>query len=302
MTQENFEGRTAAEAAIRACESFGVARSQLKYDIVSDEGEALERRVVIRAEVHPDAIPGMDRAPSEAKPAATRSRSSRDSGGRDRADRGGRGRKERGRGRRGERDRGDRGRSNNSRRKRHTATATDDGIESLLNLELVPAERGALKPELTTTLSAKATKAKEVVAEIARLMGAKVTPYVVQDNEEEVHVDLRGEDEALVIGKKGEVLLSLQFIINRIVGRDSEDEQVIVLDAADYRERRRAALADLATRLAGRAMEEGKVVRLSPMSGHDRRVFHLTLEEVEGVATRSEGDGLYRNLLIIPAE
>ena len=65
---------------------------------------------------------------------------------------------------------------------------------------------------------------------------------------------------------------------------------------------RRDALADLAKKLAERAMQEQKVVRLSPMSAHDRRVFHLTLKEMDGVNTRSEGEGLYRNLLIIPSQ
>ena len=87
-----------------------------------------------------------------------------------------------------------------------------------------------------------------------------------------------------------------------MVSRSLEGDQVIVLDAANYRSRRRDALASLAKRLADRAVEEGKVVRLSPMSAHDRRVFHLTLKEVEDVDTRSEGDGLYRSLLIIPSE
>ena len=83
---------------------------------------------------------------------------------------------------------------------------------------------------------------------------------------------------------------------------DESSEQVVVLDAVGYRERRRDALKDLATKLSNRALEENKVVRLSPMSAHDRRVFHLALRDREGVDTRSEGDGLYRNLLIIPSQ
>ena len=96
-------------------------------------------------------------------------------------------------------------------------------------------------------------------------------------------------------------LLPLQFLVNRMVDRsEDEGEQHIVLDAAGYRHRRRSALAELATKLAERAKEEGKVVRLSPMSAHDRRIFHITLQQLDGISTRSQGGGLYRPLLIIP--
>ena len=97
--------------------------------------------------------------------------------------------------------------------------------------------------------------------------------------------------------------MALQFLANRIVARrETEGNQHVVLDAAGYRMRRREALVDLAQKLAGRAVEEQKVVRLSPMSAHDSRVFHLALAEKEGVTTRSEGSGLFRPLLIIPGD
>ena len=76
---------------------------------------------------------------------------------------------------------------------------------------------------------------------------------------------------------------------------------MVVLDAANYRERRMSALEELAVKLAQRAEKDQKIVRLSPMSPHDRRVFHQTLSEIGGVRTESHGDGIYRNLLIIPS-
>ncbi len=333
MPEQQFEGRSAAEAAIKACETFGVSRGQLQYDVLSDEGEALDRRVVIKART--DAAPvSTEPEPGEEPP--RRSEVSHEARGAGRSDGrgggggGGRGRRDGGRARRDERG-GGRGRGGNDRggrggndrggrggRGRRNRPEDNDGIENLLQLETVPAERPADRPELSGEFSVRAQKAMEVVSEVVRLAGFSLTHHLVQDDDTEIHVDLRGADEARVIGPKGEVLLSLQFIVNRIVGRlmdfaeggdegtprdESENHrQVVVLDAADYRNRRRLALADLATRLSDRAIEEGKVVRLSPMSAHDRRVFHMTLKELEDVETRSEGDGLYRNLLIIPSE
>ena len=170
----------------------------------------------------------------------------------------------------------------------------------LLRLESSPpvSRRADIEPR-----SPRAKRTVPVVADLLRLMGMKLTAHLVADDEAEMHLDLVGADEARIIGKKGEVLLALQFVVNRIINRGEDDgEQVVVLDAGGYRERRRQALQELAKRLASRALEERKAVRLSPMSAHDRRIFHMTLKEIAGVETRSEGDGLYRNLLIIPSE
>ena len=105
-----------------------------------------------------------------------------------------------------------------------------------------------------------------------------------------------------LIGERGETLLALQFVVNRIVARQLEGEQLIILDAAGYRERRRNALVHLAERLASKAEKDQKVVKLSPMSPHDRRVFHRALTDNDGVRTESKGEGLYRNLFIIPSD
>jgi spoIIIJ-associated protein len=325
MTERQFEGRSAAEAAIKACEVLGVTRSALRYKVVSETGELLSRRVVIAVEVDPAATtrptapdvgenedPPLrsgeggeegearhDRGPRSDRGGRSRDR---DRGGRG-GDRGGRGRERSARGDRGGRgdrgDRGDRGRRSGrgGDRQRHD----DDGIEALLNLDAT-ASTQPRRP----TIEAKTPRAKravEVANDLTRLMGMELKGQLVSEDEAEMHVDLVGKDEARVIGKKGEVLLALQFVLNRILSRgEDEGEQVVVLDAGGYRERRRVALEELAKRLASRAVQERKAVRLSPMSAHDRRVFHMTLKEMEGVTTRSEGDGLFRNLLIIPSE
>lgn len=333
MAMQTFEGRSAAEAAIKACEKFGCSRSELPYQLLSEEGEGLDRRVVI--EVDDAKLPKQNSSRSSSRandgtmpeegeePPKRRERSDRGEGadrprgrrggGRDR-DRGERGGGERGarggrggrggRGRGGERpDRGGRGRDRDrgGRRGGRGAPGEDDGIEKLLNLETVPSDGYEARPALTNDASPRGTKATAVLGDIAKHLRFALEAIRVQDDEEEIHFDLRGDDVGKIIGKKGEVLLALQFLVNRIVDRSEEEgEQHIVLDAAGYRHRRRTALGELAVKLADRAIEEGKVVRLSPMSAHDRRIFHITLQEKEGISTRSQGGGLYRPLLIIP--
>ena len=170
----------------------------------------------------------------------------------------------------------------------------------MLNLEAFKSVEVPQRAAITENVSPRAEKAQTVLAEVLRLMGTGIEVRLVQDQGDEIHFDLLGTELERIIGKKGETLLSLQFLINRMVGREVESEQHVVLDAGGYRHRRRLALADLAKRLAERAVAERKVVRLSPMSAHDRRIFHITLQEIDGVTTRSQGEGLYRPLLIIP--
>lgn len=306
MAEKQFEGRSAAEAAINACEELGVTRSELRYNVVSEKGEGIDRWVVIAVDL--EQLPQARKSEAEAPPAEAPPRSGRRdqrerrssgrrsarNGGAQTNDRGG-GARRRGRG-------GGRQRSTTRRKPEGAKPAKSNGIDDLINVEAFAGEAGEQRPDVDAELSPRAQKAKEVVTELVGLMGLKLTTHVVQDDAEEIHIDIRGDDEGRLIGKKFEALLSLQFLVNRIVCRQVEGEQVVVLDAAGYRAKRRAALADLAKRLAERAVQEQKVVKLSPMSAHDRRVFHLTLTEQGEVTTRSEGDGLYRNLLIIPSE
>jgi len=328
MGRREFTGRSAAEAAIKACEELGTSRSQLKYDIVSDTGAGLERRVVIGVDAdQAAAAPAQDqdynreeshREPRDEQPDRDRPpRSDGDrGGGGDRGGRGARGGGDRGGrsfGGRGGGDRGDRGgrgggrgrdggQSRGPHRPRTNENEADGGIDALLNLETAPTEPVVARPALETEASSTGKRGADVLAEVLKLMSMQVAAVRVDDGEEEVQFDLRGADEQRIIGKKGDGLLALQFIVNRMISREDTAEKRVVLDAAGYRERRRAALADLAKRLAARAMQEHKVVRLSPMSAHDRRIFHITLQDTAGVSTRSEGNGLYRKLLIIPAE
>lgn len=296
---QQFVGRTVAEAAIKACEAFGLTRSELKYEIVSDVGEKLERRVVIaassdQARAAKERSPEQDTASSgsaaeqtEAAPGrGSRERDSR----RDRPERAGRG------------DRDRRGGGRGRRERPRDEPASDEGIDAFIKVESIPNQSRPERPEVSGTPSLRAQKAREVAQELARLMGLQLSVRLVQDDADEIQIDFVGRDEDRVIGKRGDVLLALQFLLNRMVAREVEGEQMVVLDAAGYRSRRSDALAELARRLATSAKDQGKAVRLTPMSAHDRRVFHVTLRDFAGVNTRSEGEGIYRSLLIIPGD
>jgi spoIIIJ-associated protein len=156
------------------------------------------------------------------------------------------------------------------------------------------------EPDLEPQEDGKAELAAEMVVEIVGRMGLKVD-VKIRDDAEEVVLDIAGEDAGRVIGKKGQTLDALQFVINKIVNRFPDGRRHILLDSGDYRQRREDGLASLARREAKRALAQSRVITLEPMSPRDRRVVHLSLAKFPGVSTRSDGQGSDRRVRIIPA-
>jgi spoIIIJ-associated protein len=146
----------------------------------------------------------------------------------------------------------------------------------------------------------KADLASEMLNEILKRMGL-IVDVTVREDAEEVILDCAGEDAGRVIGKKGQTLDALQFLINKIVNRFPDGRRHIVLDSGDYRQRRENGLASMARREAKRAVAQSRIITLEPMSPRDRRVIHLSLAKFPGVSTRSDGQGAERRVRIIPA-
>ncbi|HTM46608.1 MAG TPA: R3H domain-containing nucleic acid-binding protein [Polyangiaceae bacterium] len=116
----------------------------------------------------------------------------------------------------------------------------------------------------------------------------------------DIHIEVVGPDSGRVIGKKGQVLSAIQFLCNRVVNRPGLERRYVTVDAEGYRSRREDSLATMARRLGKQAMTDGKIITFEPMSPRDRRVVHLALAKLEGVVTRSEGEGDSRRVQIIP--
>mgnify|MGYP002750075438 CR=1 FL=1 len=145
----------------------------------------------------------------------------------------------------------------------------------------------------------KAELACEMLTEILARMDLEAQVEIREDAEEVV-LDVSGDDVGRIIGKKGQTLDALQFLINKIVNRFPDGRRHILIECGDYRERRESGLASLARREARRATQQGRVVTLEPMSPRDRRVVHMALAKLPGVSTRSEGTGMDRRVRIVP--
>ena len=166
-------------------------------------------------------------------------------------------------------------------------------------LEPAPVEN---RPLVAAEAAAMGQKAKEVLAEILNLMGisAEVELRVGEKTDETV-VEIRTENSGLLIGRKGQTLEALQYLVSRIAGeRGGMEGPHIVVDIENYRQRRRKGLEDMALRLGEKAKRQRKTVTVDALSAADRRIIHAALQDDPWVTTKSLGQGSYRRLLIIP--
>lgn len=149
--------------------------------------------------------------------------------------------------------------------------------------------------------TSRATRARDVLQQIVPHLVADARVEIGGQQDDNVVLSVLTDDSGAIIGRRGQTLDALEHIVNRIVLRDEHSASGrVTVDVEGYRERRQESLEELGKRLAKKARETGQVVTLNPLSPRDRRIVHLALEGEQGVTTRSEGEGVFRRLLIVP--
>jgi len=144
--------------------------------------------------------------------------------------------------------------------------------------------------------------ATDAVGHILEAAGVNVTRTLRSAHDPESGgpiIDLAGEDSGLLIGRRGQTLQALQFLVNLIV-RKQFDGVRVVLDVENYRQRREASLREMATNIAERVAQTNRRITLEPMPPADRRIIHTTLTDHPSVATESTGEGDGRKVTIRP--
>ncbi|MBA7468270.1 hypothetical protein ES707_03513 [subsurface metagenome] len=142
-------------------------------------------------------------------------------------------------------------------------------------------------------------KVKEELNEILKLMGteAEITTSL---EEGKVVADIKSENGAILIGKKGQTLNALQLIVNLIVNRDEKTRTKVIVDTENYRQRRENALMKMAGEVADEVKSKGRSRELEPMNPAERRVIHLALKDDRDVETTSQGEGNFRRVVVSP--
>jgi len=146
-----------------------------------------------------------------------------------------------------------------------------------------------------------AVRAKEILEGILTRMGLDY-PVETIESEESVTLRISGDGSGLLIGRGGQTLDAIQYIINKVINKARLDRRIIVLDTEEYRGKREEYLLSLAAKLSHKVKKSRKPVTISNMSARDRRIIHLALKDDPGLLTKSRGEGAYRKIVILPSK
>ena len=144
---------------------------------------------------------------------------------------------------------------------------------------------------------------KDVIANIFKRMELECRIADIKEGELKVYIELESKNNSgLIIGRKGKTLEALQFMVNLIVNHQTGSDKKIILDIESYRAKRERALRKMSKDIAFKVIKSGKPWTLEPMNPFERRLIHLTLQNDTRVTTKSEGQGIYRKVTILPKQ
>ena len=190
-----------------------------------------------------------------------------------------------------------------------TAATVELGITSdKLNYEVI--EEGSagflgifnVKPAVIRVTLTKSLKERtqEFCDDLFSAMKVETTVSIDFKEEDNImNIDLSGPDMGVLIGKRGQTLDSLQYLISLFVNKEGDSYVRVKLDTENYRERRKATLEKLAKKIAYTVKRTKKAVSLEPMNPYERRVIHSALQNDKYVCTKSEGEEPYRKVVIM---
>ncbi len=148
---------------------------------------------------------------------------------------------------------------------------------------------------------------ESVVSKLIYMMGleAQVSAHYGEtdrDDRRYIHVDVRGSDLSVLIGRRSETLNAFQYVASLIIGRETQQFVQLVVDVEGYRDRREKQLVQMAKRMADQVAKNGRKQTLEPMPSAERRIIHIALREHPAVTTESTGEEPYRKVVIFPKE
>ena len=146
-----------------------------------------------------------------------------------------------------------------------------------------------------------ALRARTILEGILAGMGNN-TPVSVEEKEDSILLNIQGDGGGLLIGRRGQNLDAIQYIVNKAANRSANGRKMIIIDTEAYRKRREESLIALAEKLGEKVKKTKKAITVSHMNAHDRRIIHMALQNDESLTTKSRGEGEYRKILIIPSK
>jgi spoIIIJ-associated protein len=166
-----------------------------------------------------------------------------------------------------------------------------------------PAKAAEPQPEHDALLD----RTESVVSKMLHLLDlqAQVSAHygpTERDGRRNIHVDIRGTDLSVLIGRRSETLSAFQYIASLIVGKEEQQFVQLTVDVEGYRDRREKQLIQMAKRMADQVSKSGRRQTLEPMPSAERRIIHIALRDHPAVKTESTGEEPYRKVMIIPKD
>jgi len=141
--------------------------------------------------------------------------------------------------------------------------------------------------------------AREFLEEVIKAIGIDAT-FEFTLAEKQLNIMINGKDIGILIGKRGQTLDSLQYLVNLVINKGTAPYVNVILDAENYRSKRKETLEALAHNLVKKARATRRKVVLEPMTSYERRIIHAALQSERGIDTYSEGNDPYRYVVISP--
>ena len=155
------------------------------------------------------------------------------------------------------------------------------------------------EPVKKAVAAGKEISAEDLLKDVFKAMDMVVDIKVTENKEENtLDIELSGEEMGVLIGKRGQTLDSLQYLVSLVVNKYSEEYIRVKIDTENYRERRKETLENLARNIAYKVKRTRKTVSLEPMNPYERRVIHSALQNDRYVTTHSEGEEPYRRVVV----
>ena len=171
-----------------------------------------------------------------------------------------------------------------------------EGSSGFLGINAKPAIIKAKVKEEEKTID---VKAKDFLSDIFKSMNlAVVIDAKYDDIENTLDIDLSGDEMGVLIGKRGQTLDSLQYLVSLVVNKDVDDYIRVKIDTENYRQRRKETLENLAKNISYKVKRTRRPVSLEPMNPYERRIIHSALQNDKYISTHSEGDEPFRKVVV----
>ncbi len=176
----------------------------------------------------------------------------------------------------------------------------EDVIEPVVTAETPVTASAAVEAEKTVDIDVEAVS-KKFLADVFAAMGIAVEiSATYNDPQKSLEVELSGDEMGVLIGKRGQTLDSLQYLISLVVNKGTGEYIRVKVDTENYRQRRRETLENLAKNIAYKVKRTRRPVSLEPMNPYERRIIHSALQNDKYVTTHSEGDEPFRRVVVTP--